>query len=756
MCALPTRPDGQSKADGDGHDLVVVESPAKARTLANILGRGYEVLPSLGHVRDLPKRGLGVDVGKGFLPTYVLIKEKEKALRRIKEAAQRARTIYLATDPDREGEAIAWHLLQAADLARRPYKRVVFHEITSQAIQDAFRHPRDIDMHLVEAQQARRILDRLLGYLLSPFLWRKVRGGLSAGRVQSVALRLLVEREREIQGFSPQEYWTIDAILAKDDASFRARLVGYIDDKGKLEIPNEAEAQRLVSLLSSATYRVTKFDKRVQPRRPPPPFITSTLQQEAARRLGFSAQKTMAIAQQLYEGIPLGDQGEIGLITYMRTDSTHLAQVAVEEARRFILQRFGKEFLPTSPRQYKTKVKNAQEAHEAIRPTSIFREPESIRPYLTDDQFQLYRLIWQRTVACQMADARSEVRSADIAAEAPGERGLLLRASSSVLVFPGYRQLYSEGSDEEEEDEESLELPPLAPGDLLALLGLEPRQHFTEPPRRYTEAALIKALEEKGIGRPSTYATIIATLLERGYVVREGRHLRPTELGMVVADMLVQYFPQFVDVEFTAEMEDRLDEIARGERPWQPVVQGFYVPLQAALQRAEAAPKAMQVTDESCPQCGSALVVRWGRRGRFLSCSTFPQCRFSRPIEGEERPLSDYRCPECDSPMVVREGRYGRFLACSRFPQCRGRRPLGTGASCPKCGGELVERRDQRRRPFYGCSRYPECDYTVRHRPLPEPCPACGGLLLAHGSQGARCTQCHWQGEPQVLAEPTS
>ncbi len=742
-------------AEGNGRDLVVVESPAKARTIANVLGQGYEVLASLGHVRDLPKHGLGVDIERGFRPTYVVIKEKEKAIRRIREAAQRARTIYLATDPDREGEAIAWHLLQVADLTRRPYQRVVFHEITPQAVREAFRQPRDIDMRLVQAQQARRILDRLLGYLLSPFLWRKVRGGLSAGRVQSVALRLLVEREREIQGFVPREYWTIDALLAKGDAQFRARLVGYAERKEKLEIPHEAEAQRLVALLSSATYGVTKFEKRAQSRRPPPPFITSTLQQEAARRLGFSAQKTMTIAQQLYEGVPLGDQGEMGLITYMRTDSTHLADVAKEEARRFIRQRFGKEFLPPSPREYKTKVKNAQEAHEAIRPTSIFREPETVKPYLTEDQFKLYTLIWQRTLACQMADARYELRSADIVAQVPGQEPFLLRASSSALIFPGYRQLYIEASDEEGEEEEGRELPPLAPGDALALVGLEPRQHFTEPPRRYTEATLVKALEEKGIGRPSTYATIIATLLERGYVAREGRHLRPTDLGMLVTDLLVQHFPEFVDVEFTAEMEDRLDEIARGERPWQPGVEEFYVPLQRALKRAEAAPKAAQATDETCPQCGQPLVVRWGRRGRFLSCSGFPRCRFARPLEGEGS-APEAQCPECGAPMVVRDGRYGRFLACSRFPQCRGRMPLGTGARCPQCGGELVERRAPRRRPFYGCSRYPECDFTVWQRPLPEPCPTCGGLLLAQGAHRARCHQCGWKGTPQATSEATA
>jgi DNA topoisomerase-1 len=741
-------------AQRDGHDLVVVESPAKARTIAHILGRRYRVLASLGHVRDLPKRELGVDIEGGFLPRYVPIREKGQALRQIREEAQRAGTIYLATDPDREGEAIAWHLLHAADLLGRPYRRVVFHEITPQAVREAFQNPRDIDMRLVEAQQARRVLDRLLGYKLSPFLWRKVKRGLSAGRVQSVALRLLVEREREIEAFVPREYWTIEALLAKGDASFTARLVGYLGRRQKLEIPDEATAQGLVALLRSASYRVEGVDRHQQARRPPPPFITSTLQQEAARRLGFSAQKTMVIAQQLYEGVRLGAQGEVGLITYMRTDSTHLAESARDEVRDYIRQHYGPEYLPRAPRQYKTRVKNAQEAHEAIRPTSVRRDPESLRPYLSEDQLRLYTLIWQRTLACQMADAQYEVRSADIAARPPSGEALLLRASSSVLLFPGYRQLYSEGNEEEEQEGDGA-LPELSPGDALSLLELTPRQHFTEPPRRYSEASLIKALEEKGIGRPSTYAVIIATLLERGYVEREGRQLRPTDLGRVVNDLLVQHFPEFVDVAFTAEMEDRLDEIARGERPWQPVVQEFYLPLEQALGRAEGAPKATQPTDQSCELCGRPMVVRWGRRGRFLSCSGFPECKNARPLEGEEPPQpAEEACPECGSPMLVKHGRYGPFLACSRYPDCRGRRPylVSTGAACPKCGGDLVERRSRRGRPFYGCSRYPQCDFVVWRRPLPSPCPQCGGLLVADGREGARCSACSWRGAAPVAS----
>lgn len=736
----------------DGNrDLVVVESPAKARTIANILGRGYEVLASIGHVRDLPKRELGVDVENGFLPRYIIPPEKRQAVKKIREAAQRARTVYLATDPDREGEAIAWHLLEAAEIRGRPYRRVVFHEITPQAVQEAFRSPREIDLRLVEAQQARRILDRLLGYRLSPFLWRKVKRGLSAGRVQSVALRLLVEREREIEAFVPQEYWTIDVLLAREDAEFLARLMGYHGKRGKLEIPNETEAQRLVALLRSATYRVASFDRKQQARRPPPPFTTSTLQQEAARRLGFPAQKTMVIAQQLYEGIRLGAEGEVGLITYMRTDSVHLAASAKAEAREYIRFRFGKEYLPPAPREFKTKVKNAQEAHEAIRPTSVRREPDAIRQYLSEDQYRLYTLIWQRMLACQMADAQYEMRTAEIVAVPPAGDSFLLRASSSVLVFPGYRQLYIEGTDDEAEEEQAGALPELAPGDTLQLRDLLPKQHFTEPPRRYSEATLVRTLEEKGIGRPSTYAVIISTLLERGYAEREGRQLRPTALGRLVNDLLVQYFPDFVDVGFTAEMEDRLDEIARGERPWQPVVGDCYRPLEEALARAEHAPKATEATDQTCELCGRPMVVRWGRRGRFLSCSGFPECRHARPLEGDEAVAApaDEECPQCGAPMVAKTGRYGPFLACSRYPECKGTRPLlvGTGVRCPECQeGELVERRSRRGRTFFGCSRYPECTFTVWQRPQAEPCPQCGGLLVADGRQGVRCTACQWRG----------
>jgi len=750
---LPARRAGASSPGG--RSLVVVESPAKARTIANILGKSYEVKASVGHVRDLPKSALGVDVRHGFEPYYLVPKEKRQVVKDIQDAARGADAVFLATDPDREGEAIAWHLVQAAELDGSSLRRVVFHEITSQAVKDAFRHPRDIDMQLVDAQQARRVLDRLVGYKLSPLLWKKIRGGLSAGRVQSVALRLVVEREREIQGFVRQEYWTIEAELEADarPPSFRARLVGLAGKRGKLEVGGQAEADRIVAALEKAAYRVTSVQKKQQMRRPPPPFITSTLQQEASRRLGFSAQRTMSIAQQLYEGLPLGGEGEVGLITYMRTDSTQVAQSALEETRRYIREKFGADFLPPSARVYKKKVKGAQEAHEAIRPTSTYREPEAVHRFLSRDQQRLYSLIWQRMVASQMQDARYDVTTVDIEAKpASGRDVYLLRATNTQVAFPGYRQLYVESRDEgEEEDVGKNPLPALAVDDALRLLGLFPEQHFTEPPPRYTEASLIRALEEKGIGRPSTYAPILATVQQRGYVEKTGGRLRPEELGMVVNDLLTTYFPDIVDVNFTAEMEEQLDEIARGERPWQPVIEEFYVPLTRALAAAADAPAVRQETSETCDVCGQPMVIRWGRRGRFLACSGYPECRRTRPLEGEGEPLpvSDEPCPECGSAMVTKQGRFGLFQACSRYPQCKGSRPLviRTGARCPQCGGDLAEKRSRKGRVFYGCDKYPRCRFVTWSRPLTTPCPQCGGLMAASGRDKARCLQCSWRGD---------
>jgi DNA topoisomerase-1 len=746
--------------------LVIVESPAKARTISRILSSNYDVKASIGHVRDLPKRDLGIQVDDGFVPKYIVPKEKARTVKEIRDAAQKAGDVYLATDPDREGEAIAWHLLEAADLGALPTHRVVFHEITPEAVRASFDHPRDIDMKLVDAQQARRVLDRLVGYRLSPFLWTKVRRGLSAGRVQSVAVRLVVEREREIQGFTRQEYWTIDAELEKpqESPSFRARLQGRVGKKQKLEIPNETESERLLALLRSAAYRVLSVQTKTQPRRPAAPFITSTLQQEASRKLGFSTKRTMQIAQQLYEGLSLGDEGEVGLITYMRTDSTNVAASAQQETRAYITERYGREFLPASARVYAKKVKGAQEAHEAIRPTQVRREPEVVRRYLNNDQFRLYNLIWQRMVASQMADALFDVTTVDIeAAPSDGRNPLLLRATNTQLQFAGFRQVYIEGRDDDtEEDLGNNPLPALGEADVLRALGFFPEQHFTEPPPRFTEATLIKALEEKGIGRPSTYAPTMSTIQDRGYIEKDGRSLKPSDLGFVVNDLLVEHFPDFVDVGFTAGMEDELDDIAEGDRRWQPVVEQYYRPLETALTVAKAAaPKQVETTDVKCPECGRPMLIRWGRRGRFLACSGFPECKGTLPLEGEQQQeapqATDEKCPECGSPMVIKSGRFGRFLACSRYPECKGRKPLAvtTGVRCPKDGGELLERRSRRGRIFYGCSNYPKCDFTTWTRPLPQPCPDCGGLITAERDGKARCTNCNWRGEVPE-AEPAT
>ena len=753
-------------ATRNNKSLVVVESPAKARTISRILGSKYDVKASIGHVRDLPKRDLGIQIEDGFLPKYVVPKEKARTVKEIRDAAQKAGNVYLATDPDREGEAIAWHLLEAADLGALPLHRVVFHEITPEAVQEAFEHPRDIDMKLVDAQQARRVLDRLVGYRLSPFLWTKVRRGLSAGRVQSVAVRLVVEREREIQAFTQQEYWTIDAELEKPQVapSFRARLQGHVGKRQKLEIPNETEAQRLVAILQSAAYRVLSVQTKTQPRRPAAPFITSTLQQEASRKLGFTTKRTMQIAQQLYEGLSLGAEGEVGLITYMRTDSTNVAASAQQETRAYITERFGREFLPASARVFAKKVKGAQEAHEAIRPTHVRREPEAVRRYLNNDQNRLYNLIWQRMVASQMADALFDVTTVDIEGmPSAGQNPLLLRATNTQLQFAGFRQVYIEGRDDDtEEDLGNNPLPALSEADLLRALGFFPEQHFTEPPPRFTEATLIKALEEKGIGRPSTYAPTMSTIQDRGYVEKDGRYLRPSDLGSVVNDLLVEHFQDFVDVGFTAGMEDELDDIANGDRRWQPVVQEFYNPLEKALTLAkETAPKQVETTDVQCPECGKPMLIRWGRRGRFLACSGFPECKGTLPLEGEEQEApqqTDEQCPECSSPMVIKSGRFGRFLACSRYPECIGRKPftVTTGVRCPRDAGELLERRSRRGRIFYGCSNYPKCDFTTWTRPLPQPCPNCGGLVTAERDNKAKCTVCNWRGGVvQQAPEPT-
>jgi len=719
----------------------------------------------VGHVRDLPKSDLGVDVENGFAPKYIVPRDKSKTIKEIKAAAKKASEVFLATDPDREGEAIAWHLIEAAGLRELPMSRVVFHEITPDAVKEAFEHPREIDMKLVDAQQARRVVDRLVGYRLSPFLWRKVRRGLSAGRVQSVAVRLVVEREREIEAFVPREYWTIEAQLEKAGAlpAFRAKLAGYADRKDKIEIGDGATAERLLADLRAAALSVSKVQKKKQVRRPSPPFITSTLQQEASRRLSFTAKRTMAIAQQLYEGVKLGDRGETGLITYMRTDSVNVASSARTEVRAYIAERYGKQFVPEKPRAFSRKVKGAQEAHEAVRPTSARRTPDEMRSLLTRDQARLYTLIWQRFVASQMADAEFDVTTIEVNAAAPADgETYLLRATNTQLKFAGFRQVYAEARDDDTEETFGTNpLPELSEADAVSLRELFPDQHFTEPPPRYTEATLVKEMEEKGIGRPSTYAPTLSTIQDRGYIERERRVLRPTDLGKTVNDLLVEYFGTFLNVDFTAEMEEELDEVASGERDWAPVVSEIYKPLESALDGAmEAAPKQVEESSEKCPECEAPMVIRWGRRGRFQACTRFPDCKGTRSLEGEEQEQpqqTDEPCPECGAPLMIRSGRFGKFMACSRYPECKGKKNMakGMGVNCPKTGGELMERRTKKGRTFYGCADYPKCDFTTWSRPFKQPCPNCSKLIVADKDDKAKCTECDWRGEaPEQSSEP--
>jgi DNA topoisomerase-1 len=715
---------------GDGPrvgKLVIVESPTKAKTVGRFLGKGYTVKASVGHVRDLLRSTLSVDVDNDFTPKYRVPNEKKEVVKELKSLANRADQIYLATDPDREGEAIAWHLIEAAGIDRARTHRVVFHEITPDAIGEAFAQPRDIDMQLVDAQQARRILDRLVGYELSPLLWRKIRGRLSAGRVQSVALRLIVEREREIDAFVPVEYWSIHAELAKHAkhhpkrSTFLAKLIKI--NGQDVDLKNEADTQAIVAELEKATYQVANVKTGERRRRPSAPFTTSTLQQESSRKLGYAARRTMGLAQALYEGKTLGDEGSIGLITYMRTDSTNVAESAQREARSYIADRFGPEFLPEEPPQYKTRSKNAQEAHEAIRPTSVRRTPESIKEYLDPAEFKLYDLIWKRFVASQMNPAVYDTVSVDIAAgEAKALAELiplngtavypyLFRATGSTLKFPGYLAVYEEAQEEDtRSEEENVRVPPLTAQELLDLIKLLPEQHFTEPPPRFTEASLVKALEEDGIGRPSTYASILGVIDRRGYVEKIDKRLRPTEIGFTVTDMLVEYFGDVVDVKFTAWMEDELDEIAEGHKEWVPVIREFYEPFQKDIEHADANIEKVDMVEllgEPCPTCGKPLLIRYGRYGKFIGCSDFPNCRYTAP-----------------------------FL-------------VKVGVKCPQCGtGDIVEKKTKRGRIFYGCSNYKNgddpasCDFTSWNRPLPQPCPNCGGLLTMKGRDAAKCIKC--------------
>lgn len=673
--------------------LVIVESPAKAKTLKRILGNSYVIKASMGHVRDLPEKELGIDIEKEFKPMYKVINEKRSLIKEIKEQANSASAIYLATDPDREGEAISWHLVEAAKLAKDnvPIRRVTFHEITKEAVDEAFKNPRAIDMKLVDAQQARRILDRLVGYKLSPLLWKKIQKGLSAGRVQSAALRLIVEREKEIKNFTPAEYWSIEADLCRlesDDIIFRAEFIGRIDDD-KLQISNKNHCEQILNELKDSKYSIKSIQNKQVTRQPSPPFITSTLQQEAWRKLHFTAKKTMFVAQQLYEGLPVGEEGDTGLITYMRTDSTHIAATAIDETRDYVLNKFGETFLSPQPRIFTEKAKLAQEAHEAIRPTKIYREPSNIKQYLNAEQFKLYELIWKRAVASQMAVALYDTITVDTLADCQTNRDAkyLLRSRVSKLKFPGFMSLYIEGVDDEKDEyEEKMgTLPELIEGEKLKLVDLYPEQHFTQPPPRYTEATLIKALEQKGIGRPSTYAPIISTILDRKYVYKEKGKLYPEDIGIIVNDLLVNNFEDIVDLNFTAKMEDELDEIAKGKRKWHSVIRSFYLPFSRDLERAQQNIKKVFIpSEENCPECGRPMVVKISKYGKFLACSGYPKCKGKKALNNttpsagitHQQHLtglqpSDQSCPKCGENMVIKTGRYGRFLACSKYPECK-------------------------------------------------------------------------------------
>jgi DNA topoisomerase I len=704
---IPPKRGAQSRARRKGK-LVIVESPAKARTVGRFLGKEFTVKASVGHVRDLLRSQLSVDVENNFSPKYRVPNEKRPVVKELKSLAKNAAEVYLATDPDREGEAIAWHLMESAEINPEVARRVVFHEITDAAVAEAFSHPREINMDLVDAQQARRVLDRLVGYSLSPLLWRKVRSRLSAGRVQSVALRLVVEREREIDAFVPVEYWSIKAEFQRPGTkdTIIAKLA-RIDGEDPV-LDSQAVVDPILADMEAAAYEISKIKRGERRRNPLPPFTTSTLQQEASRRLGYTARRTMALAQQLYEGIDLGE-GSVGLITYMRTDSTNVAESAQSEARQFIAERYGDGFIPPEPPQYKTKSRGAQEAHEAVRPTSVLRQPESIKEFLNRDQFRLYQLVWQRFLASQMTAAVFDTLSVEVTGRTDAHE-YLLRASGSTVRFLGFMIVYEEAKDEDQvpEDAEDARIPAgIEEGQKQELIKLLPEQHFTQPPPRYTEATLVRTLEENGIGRPSTYAPILGTIQQRGYVVRDGKRLMPTETGILVNDLISAHFPEIVDLNFTANMEEDLDRIAAGDEPWVEVVREFYDPFAKLIEKAEAEMPELNMGPEpigrECPRCGMELVIRWGRYGKFISCSGFPDCRHTEAWLEK------------------------------------------IGVKCPKDQGEIVERKTRKGRVFYGCANYPECDFTSWKLPLPTPCPECSGLLVVANKKFAQCIECEEQ-----------
>lgn len=742
-------------------NLVIVESPAKAKTIEKYLGKDFQVLASYGHVRDLiPKEG-AVDTEHDFAMKYQVIERNQRHVQEIVKALRKADNLYLATDPDREGEAISWHLLELLKekkvLKEKPVFRVVFHEITKKAVTDAIANPSQLSVNLINAQQARRALDYLVGFNLSPLLWKKIRRGLSAGRVQSPALRMIVERAIEIEAFESKEYWTVDAQFVAEEKLFKAKLTHFAGEKlSQFSITDEKQALETRQTLIEAAQGeliVAEIEKKQRKRNPSPPFITSTLQQEAARKLGFTTRRTMMVAQQLYEGIDMGGE-TAGLITYMRTDSVNLAAEAVAEIRDLIEQKYGAENVPKEPRQFKTKSKNAQEAHEAIRPTTVMRLPSQIQTYLTDEQYKLYNLIWKRTVACQMIHATLNLMAIDFHC---GNADNVFRATGSTIAKPGFMAVYLEGQDDNKDgDDKERFLPPLKKGSKVPLEEIIADQHFTEPPPRYSEASLVKALEEHGIGRPSTYATIISTLQNRDYVTLESKRFYPTDVGRIVNKFLTEHFNTYVDYGFTANLEDELDAVSRGEKDWIPLMSAFWQPFTKLIKEKDETVQRKDVTqeaiDEKCPECGNPLSIRLGRNGRFIGCTHYPECSYTRNLnddgtESNEPEIVEGRtCPKCESPLVIKTGRYGKFIGCSGYPKCKHIEPLekpeDTGIECPECRkGNILKRKSRSGKVFYSCEKYPKCKYALWNPPVAEVCPDCGWPILTIKTTKRRGTE---------------
>ncbi|NOX87403.1 MAG: type I DNA topoisomerase [Calditrichaeota bacterium] len=734
--------------------LVVVESPAKAKTINKYLGSGFEVAASVGHIIDLPKTKLGVSIEEGFKPQYVRIRGKEKIIKDLQNKAQKSEKVYIATDPDREGEAIAYHISSILNKDESDIYRVEFNEITRGAVDEAMKHPRSIDMNRVYSQQARRVLDRIVGYKISPFLWEVIYRGLSAGRVQSVALRLICEREEEIRNFTPEEFWNIFALVkAEEYDPFRVKLVKF--NNKKIKIHNQKEAEEHLAALRSEQFGIASVQRKEVKRQPAPPFTTSTMQQVASRRLRMSTKRIMGIAQSLYEGVEIPGQGSVGLITYMRTDSTRISPVAIDAVREFIQGNLGEEFVPDRPRHFKTK-KSAQDAHEAIRPTYLSPEfsPEALKDKLTADQFRLYDLIWKRFVACQMTPAVFEKTTVEVS----GGK-YIFQAEGEVMKFPGFMKVYKEELGENNNEDRSAIPANLKEGIPCQLKELIPEQNFTKPPARYTESTLVKELDRLGIGRPSTYAQIVSTILQRKYVERKEQKLFATELGETVNKILVKGFPDLFNVSFTAKMEEKLDEIANNGASYEQVMTEFYNPLMTSLERIQKEKEELkslvvQETEQKCEKCGRPMVIRWGRNGRFLACSGFPECRNTKPLEEDQQQPEETGeiCDICGSPMIIKRGRYGAFLACSNYPKCKNTRPLSTGISCPRedCDGKIVERRTKKGRVFYGCSNYPKCDFVSWDKPVNKECPQCGNRYMVEKnlkSKGLilRCPECKYE-----------